>query len=90
MEQNKNDSSNSSKSTLSSLSEAYRNLAPYLNIGYFFAASVTLFTLLGYYLDKKLQTNPWLTLCGAVIGIGIGFFNFFRTVSSIDKKESND
>jgi len=91
--QRKNEPSNSpssNKSTLSSLSAAYRNMAPYLNIGYFFAASVTLFTLLGYYLDTKWQTSPWVTLGCAILGIGMGFFNFLRTVSSIDKKESND
>jgi F0F1-type ATP synthase assembly protein I len=90
---NRNDDTenNTSKdSTLSSLSDAYRKLAPYLNIGYFFAVSVTLFTLLGYYLDKKWQTDPWLTLCGAILGIGMGFYNFFRTVLSIDQKGDDD
>lgn len=76
--------------TLSSLSEAYRKLAPYLNIGYFFAASVTLMIFLGYYLDKKWETDPWLTVCGAILGIAIGFYNFFKTVFSIEKKKNND
>lgn len=93
MRQRKNEESdrNSTKnSTLSALSEAYRKLGPYLNIGYFFAASVTLLTLLGYYLDKKWQTDPWLTLAGAVLGIGMGFYNFFKTVFSIEKDEKDD
>ncbi len=93
MRQPKNDESkrNSTKnSTLSSLSDAYRKLAPYLNIGYFFAASVTLLTLLGYYLDQKWQTDPWLTLCGSILGIGMGFYNFFRTVFSADQKNDHD
>lgn len=73
--------------TLSSLSEAYRKVAPYLNIGYFFAASVTIMILLGHYLDKKWQTDPWLTVCGAVLGIGLGFYNFFKTVLNMEKKD---
>lgn len=90
MEPPKNDGSkkpSKTNSTLSSLSEAYRKLGPYLNIGYFFAASVTVMTLLGYYLDKKWQTDPWLTVCGAFLGIGMGFYNFFKTVLNLDKKE---
>jgi F0F1-type ATP synthase assembly protein I len=75
--------------TLSSLSEAYRKLAPYLNIGYVFAASVTIMILLGVYLDKKWHTDPWLTVCGAVLGIGLGFYNFFKTVLNIDKKNDD-
>lgn len=90
MEPPKNDGSgkrSATNSTFSSLSEAYRKLAPYLNIGYFFGASVTVMTLLGYYLDKKWQTDPWLTVCGAVLGIGMGFYNFFKTVFNLEKKD---
>jgi F0F1-type ATP synthase assembly protein I len=80
----------SSKSVLSSLSQTYRKLAPYLNIGYFFAVSVTLLTWLGYYLDKKWHTDPWLILCGAVLGIVLGFYNFFKTVFSLEKKDDEN
>ena len=93
MEQPKNDESkkqSSANSTLSTLSEAYRKLAPYLNIGYFFGASVTVMTLLGFYLDKKWQTDPWLTVSGAVLGIAMGFYNFFKTVFNLEKKDGND
>lgn len=93
MEQHKNKGSQpptSNKSILSSLSEAYRKVAPYLNIGYFFATAVTLLTLLGYYLDKKWQTDPWLTLSGAILGIILGFYNFFKTVFSLEKKNDKN
>ncbi len=69
-----------SNSTLSSLSDTYRKLSPYFNIGYVFAASVALLTFLGHYLDQRWGTNPWLTLIGAILGIFTGFYNFFRTV----------
>jgi F0F1-type ATP synthase assembly protein I len=90
VEQHKNEESkkqSSPNSTLSSLSEAYRKLAPYLNIGYFFGVSVTGLTLLGYYLDRRWQTDPWLTLVGATLGIGMGFYNFFKTVFAMEKKD---
>jgi F0F1-type ATP synthase assembly protein I len=91
VEQPKNEETkkqSSPNSTLSSLSEAYRKLTPYLNIGYFFGISVTGLTLLGYYLDKKWQTDPWLTLVGAILGIGMGFYNLFKTVSALEKKDN--
>lgn len=93
MEPPKNDESkkpSETSSTLSSLSEAYRKLAPYLNIGYFFGASVTVMTLAGYFLDKRWQTDPWLTVFGAVLGIGMGFYNFFKTVLNLEKKDGDD
>lgn len=77
-------------STISSLSEAYRNLAPYLNIGYVFAASIILLTFFGYYLDNKWGTKPWFTLGGAIVGIIAGFYNFFKTVFRANKNKDKD
>jgi len=71
----------SPQKTIESLTEAYRKMGPYLNIGYFFVASVSLMTFLGWYLDKKWDTRPWLTVVGAILGIAAGFYNFFKVVS---------
>ncbi len=62
------------------LAQVYRKIAPYLNIGYIWAASVIGFTLLGMYLDQKWNTKPWLTLVGAIVGIIGGFYHFIKTV----------
>jgi len=70
-----------------SFAEAYRKAAPYLNIGYTWAASVIIFTLIGWYLDKHWNTKPWLTLTGAIIGIVVGFYNFFKTISEEEKRQ---
>ncbi len=75
-----------SKKTLENLSESYRKLAPYLNIGTFWAASVLIFTWLGWYLDRKWNTHPWFTIIGAFIGIGAGFYNFFKVVLKENEK----
>ncbi len=71
-----------------SLAQAYRKLAPYLNIGYVFAASIALLTWLGYVLDKKWGTSPWLTLTGALLGVATGFYNFFKTVFWLQKRNN--
>jgi F0F1-type ATP synthase assembly protein I len=89
---NQQEKSPKEKNTLKSLAEAYQSLAPYLNIGYIFAASVAIFTFAGYFLDNKWETSPWLTVVGAVLGITAGFYNFFKTVLGPEKNkdEGND
>lgn len=81
----KQQSDNNPLKTIEGLGEAYRRLAPYLNIGYVWAASVIAFTLLGIYLDKRFSTKPWLTLVGALLGIVTGFYNFIKTVTRQEK-----
>lgn len=41
---------------------------------------------LGYWLDKKLGTAPWLLLVGLLIGIAAGFKNIFVIADRLDKK----
>lgn len=35
-------------------------------------------SLIGYWLDGRFKTEPWLTLSGAVVGISVGLFQFIR------------
>ncbi|MDH3973998.1 MAG: AtpZ/AtpI family protein [Deltaproteobacteria bacterium] len=39
---------------------------------------------MGVYLDKWLQTKPWLTIVFLTFGIAAGFMNVFREVRKID------
>jgi len=76
-----------------SLGETYRQLGPYMGLGTELAASVAGMLLLGYYLDQRLNTSPWLLLTGAVIGMVGGFYNFIREVQKLgklDTKREND
>jgi len=70
------------------LSEAYRKVGPYLNIGVVWMASVLFFTWIGITLDTKLDTKPWLTLTGAILGIVTGFYHFIKTVLSQNNSDS--
>lgn len=76
------------KSVFESLSQAYRELSPYLNIGYVFVASVVLLAFAGRYLDARWGTDPWLTLTGALLGIAVGFYQFFKIVLKSPPKDS--
>ncbi|GAB4368635.1 MAG: hypothetical protein Kow0042_09930 [Calditrichia bacterium] len=78
------------KKDLENLAEVYRKLAPYLNIGYTWAASVIILTLIGRYLDNKWSSKPWLTLLGALLGIGTGFYNFIRVVTTQNQEKKDD
>jgi len=46
----------------------------YAQIGLELAGAVLLGFFGGFWLDKKLDTLPWLTLAGAVIGLAAGFY----------------
>jgi len=66
---------------LSGLAEAYRKAAPYMAASTSLVSAVAVFTLVGVWVDRKLQTRtPWFTLLGAAVGMLGGFVSFFRTV----------
>ncbi len=42
-------------------------------------AAILLPALLGWWLDGKFHTKPWLMLAGALLGIAAGLIGFIRT-----------
>lgn len=68
---------------LSNLAAGYRNAEPYMAASSTLLASVAVFTLLGYGLDRWLgHSVQWMLVVGAVIGIGVGFTAFFTKIAS--------
>ncbi len=66
---------------LSNLAEGYQKSAPYMAASTQLVASVAGFSLLGWWLDGKLEhETPWLLLVGAALGMTGGFISFFKTV----------
>ncbi len=62
-------------------------------IGAHMVASTFVGLAIGYFLDKWLQTGPWLTMLFLFFGIAGGFTNMFREVKLIgrgEKKEEKD
>ena len=78
---------NQRNKNISSLAEGYRKLAPYMNIGLVWAIAVIFFTYIGLKLDEKWNSDPWLTLTGAIFGIITGFYHFIKTVLSQEKRD---
>ncbi len=70
-----------------SVASAYRRAAPYLDASSQLAGSVGMGTALGWWLDRRLGTGPWLLVAGALFGIGTGFYLFFKILMNLNREE---
>ena len=52
----------------------------YAGAGLHFAATIGLFAYLGYWLDKRMGSSPWLIILGVFAGAGLAFFSLYRRV----------
>lgn len=75
------------ESTGESVASAYRKAAPYLDASWQLIGSVAFWTFVGWFLDSRLHTVPWLLLSGSVLGLGLGFYLFFRALMAIGRKK---
>lgn len=73
-------SEKSSNNWVKALSEA-------VNMVTSLAAAVGLCTIAGYFLDKKLETNPWLTVLGGILGIATAMKMIMDRVNKNDNKK---
>ena len=58
--------------------QVVRALGRYTGYGLTWALAVLLFLLIGYWLDGRLGTLPWLTILGAFIGAAGGFVSLYK------------
>lgn len=58
-----------------------RDIHRYAGAGLQFGLSIALFTLLGYWLDGRFGTRPWLLLAGVLVGFGGGAISLFKKFS---------
>jgi ATP synthase protein I len=70
------------------LGQVYREVAPYLTLGFQLAAAVIVFFLIGWWLDTRYGTSPIFELVGVAIGAVGGMIKFFRTISRLGKQDS--
>ncbi len=52
----------------------------YLGLGTQLAITVTGMAFLGYWLDRKYNSEPLLTVICSFLGITVGLYNFIKTV----------
>ena len=70
-----------------SAAASYRKAGPYIDASWQLAGAVGLGSLLGWWLDKKFNTAPWLLVGGALFGIGTGFYLFFKILMTLGKNK---
>ncbi len=63
-------------------------VANYLGHGLTWAASTLLFLWLGTVADDWLGTEPWLTLLGAFVGAGAGFYHMYHHLVIVPRDEA--
>lgn len=66
------------------------DVGPFLTLGIQLAVAVVAFFFLGRWLDEKLGTAPWLMIGGLFLGSAGGLVQFFRTASTLGKKEDEE
>lgn len=76
------------KDTHGSVPVWHEKLGPsgqYLGLGLQLAGSVLLYVGLGYFLDRWLDTSPWLLLTGSLVGMVAFFVQIVRVVREMNK-----
>lgn len=63
-----------------SFADTMREVGPYMNMGFFFLSAIGLFTFIGYNIDQWVGGDPFYITWGAVLGVVVGMYNFFKTV----------
>jgi F0F1-type ATP synthase assembly protein I len=61
-------------------------LAPYLGLGIQLAVAMCFFGGIGWWLDRRFDSSPWMLVAGCVLGATGGMISMIRT----SLKKSND
>ncbi len=56
------------------------------SLGMEFAVAELLGIGLGFWLDSKCGTTPWMLLVGAVVGFALGFYIIFRAAKEMERQ----
>lgn len=64
-----------------------RALSDALNLATTIVAAVALGYFAGQWLDKKFDTDPWLTLAGFIVGIATAFKVIYERMNSDKNKK---
>jgi F0F1-type ATP synthase assembly protein I len=74
------------KSKINNLGKTYRDVGPYLGLGFQLAATIVLMFFLGRWLDSQFDIEPILTIIFSFLGGFAGIFNVIKTTLQLNKK----
>jgi len=60
----------------------------YGSIGIEFTSPMIAGAIIGHYLDKYFNTDPWLTLVMFMLGVLAGFYRLITALSEFQKEQS--
>jgi ATP synthase protein I len=63
------------------------SLALALSVGGVITSNIGGGILIGYFLDRWLNTSPWLSVTGLVLGTVVAFVGLFRIMSRLNRME---
>jgi len=81
---------NETKEKKEKIRGSYRELGPYLTLGFQLAAAVVIFFLLGNWIDNRFGIEPIGKITGTLIGMAGGFIKFFKSVASMIADEERN
>ncbi len=64
--------------------------AKYLGVGITLVGSTGLFLYLGSLLDAHWGSKPALTVVGAFVGAGLGFYNLYRLLATDTRRAAHE
>ncbi len=54
------------------------DLFRYSGLGLAFAATIGVFGLVGYWLDARLGSGPWILIAGVFVGFALGLYSMVK------------
>jgi F0F1-type ATP synthase assembly protein I len=69
------------------IQEPRKKWIEYSSLGLMFPVSILVGFAIGFFLDKWLKTDPWLTIIFILYGILAGFYNLFNQTRRNEPKK---
>jgi ATP synthase protein I len=69
---------------------AFDQISLYGTVGLELGISVAIGIAIGFYLDKWLDTSPWLAIFMMLCGTISGFIRIYRALKEMEKEESQN
>ena len=66
-----------------------RDYSDYFYLGLLFPSSIVVGTVMGYFADRWLNSDPWGKIIGFFFGVVAGGISFYRDYQKITKKNES-